>query len=171
MTNTHNENVPIVCIPRYYDFLAMGINESQALVWHEAILCLEGHAISMAEGIERKAKNLRDRATWFRSAHKPILRRPKRRITVTHDGSNDQDWRPTWYMTRQHYIGDAKPEHHGLCSTRSLCGAYVFGEDSEEWQKKLGPWQLKTWQTKRPPKCKRCLLILSMREADNGTRR
>jgi len=63
---------PPAKIPRYHNLIAAGVPEKQALAWHEAILSLEGHALSMAEGIEQGADNLKKRAVWFRSAHGPI---------------------------------------------------------------------------------------------------
>ena len=60
----------IARLPRYHDLIAAGVDGQQAMTWHEAIRCIEGHAINMAEGIEEGADNLRQRAVWFRSAQK-----------------------------------------------------------------------------------------------------
>lgn len=66
---------PLVRLPRFHDLLAAGVNEKQALAWHEAIQCLESHARNMAERIEEyngPHQSQRVAGVHFRSAYGPI---------------------------------------------------------------------------------------------------
>jgi len=62
-------------IPRYHDFIALGIEHKQAMKWHDAITCIESHAINMATAIENGALMTFmaiEAARWFRKAHKAL---------------------------------------------------------------------------------------------------
>lgn len=39
-------------IPRFHDLIAAGVEEEQAMAWHDAIMLMEQHACNMAERIE-----------------------------------------------------------------------------------------------------------------------